>query len=242
MQHDLHLKNKISELLQTPVSACTYERDFVLSVTFAECLDLDRHLVRTHENCFAFPEIQELSEISPVIILNNAAIAGQDMLSNPITGPQQTLDAHFFHRDLISNDPGFQMPATIISSPEGSSRQAATYYARENAVRSSVDEITKSLSKKCNDAIQAGLKELPYYGYSVVERDIQIYQFLNATLGSQFTENVYDNIDDKDKYAVDWTTVGSKCVLGLNMTDIMHARPASQDTTNPNVGLDIEFT
>lgn len=63
-----------------------------------------------------------------------------------------------------------------------------------------------------------------------------IYPVVNATLGHEFTQAVFDSINDEDKFEVHWKEDVNVVVMHSN---VAHARPAMSDDVNDISAIDL---
>lgn len=241
-----NLKEQIEEALDIELSSCSFQSDFALKLGFDEPTDIS-HLIKTRsflpwteKKTTSIPALYQITSDIPVLIFENAEIkdttAAADLSDNLQSDGR--LGADFFHRDVFSHTP-YATPLTLLFNPKQDGRQAPTFYARIAAVQEAIMTLREEMSSQSKQ-LQTGFEEILKYGFSAMERDRQIGHFINATLGHEFTQAVFDRIAEDQKIVIPWDSSKPQIVLHSNQSDIVHARPASNDTANLNKAIDLE--
>ncbi len=241
-----NLQEQIEEALDIELASCSFQSDFALKLGFDEPTDIS-HLIKTkpslpwaEKKTTSIPALYQIAADIPVLIFENAQIknstAAADLSDNLQSDGR--IGADFFHRDVFSHTPS-ATPLTLLFNPEQDGRQAPTFYARIAAVQEAIMTLREQMSSQSKQ-LQTGFEEILKYGFSAMEGDRQIGHFINATLGHEFTQAVFDEISDEQKIIVPWGSGRPQIVIHSNQSDIVHARPASDDTENLNKAIDLE--
>ena len=238
------IQEEIESLFKSPVEQCYFTRDFVLEVKFAALTDIFDSTIKDYSQSLseqnAKSGILQLQENAPVIILKNCYIscleAENNLSQNKDT--EHNIGAHFFHRDFFNFGHNKDPASTVLHNPFNVDRDAPTYYALIESVKDSVEKLSHNPTYGDTKS-EKGLNELFGYEYTSVDSDHQIMHIVNATLGHEFTQAVFDSINDEDKFEVHWKEDVNVVVMHSNVANVAHARPAMSDDVNDISAIDL---
>ncbi|PCI56265.1 MAG: hypothetical protein COB36_05680 [Alphaproteobacteria bacterium] len=238
------IQKEVETVFNARVDHCAFIRPFVLEVKFAELTDIFDTKTKGYPKTM-FPkakrsEIIALQASAPVVILRNCYISSADAEKNLSDNlyEDRKIGSHFFHKDFFGFGGGEDAPSTVLFNPLNVHRDAPTYYALVDSVKEAVTKLSNTPSYS-GESHKLGFEELSAYQYMSADSDFQIMHFVNATLGQQFTQVVFDQIKDEDKISIDWKKDGNVVVLHSNFSDVAHARPAMGDNINNMSAIDL---
>ncbi|PCJ99775.1 MAG: hypothetical protein COA45_02860 [Zetaproteobacteria bacterium] len=239
-----NIKEEIETLFNARVDECSFERDFVLKVRFSELTDIFDKTFKGYNGVLTAQKVQQavldLQVHAPVIIFENCEMFSAKADSNLSDNPDErgNIGAHFFHRDFFGFGEKEDAPSSFLFNPLNVDRKAPTYYALVESVKEAVDKLSQK-PPYSSEKSQVGLKELSSYGYTDRDSDHQVMQFINVTLGHEFTQAVFDEMPDKDKISIQWKQDENIVVMQSNLLDVAHARPALGDNRNDMSAIDL---
>jgi hypothetical protein len=151
--------------------------------------------------------------------------------SNFITS-DGTLEQDPFHRDgQIEGESETFTELSNLYIP----RIAPTFYARTEAVRAAIHQLSEE--GQYSHEIAQALKAMsePNYPFVFFGEETARVRLVLQTQFPEFTQRVFDRIPHADKYAQYWVRAQCDVIIQGNGPDtgILHARPASFDRCNP---------